>query len=57
MGNLVVEFLTLGAHAQQGLWLLDPCVSQSVCLSVCLSTFVLQLQATRQLMSDLNIAQ
>ena len=29
---------------------LGPCVSQSVCLSI----FVLEIQATRQLMSDIN---
>ena len=33
---------------------LSPCVSLSVCVSVCLSTFVLELCTTRQLMNDIN---
>ena len=42
----------LGAHAQRGLQYL---VCVSVCLlSVCLSTTILALQATRRLMSDTN---
>ena len=39
------SLLTLGAHAQRGLRYL-------VCVSVCLSTLILALQATRWLMSD-----
>ena len=39
-------FLTFGAHAQRGL--VCPCV----CLSVCLSTTILALQATRRPKSD-----
>ena len=46
------QSLTLGAHAQRGLWYLFVC--QSVCLSVCLSTFVPELQATRKFMRDIN---
>ena len=44
-----VIILTFSAHAQPGLQYLV-CVS----LSVCLSTTILALQATRRLMSDMN---
>ena len=41
-------FLTLGVHVQRGLRYL-------VCVSVCVSTLILALQARKRLMSDTNI--
>ena len=49
----IYTFLTLGAHAQQGLQYLV-CVCMCVCVCVSLSTTILALQAARRLMSDTN---
>ena len=43
--------LTFGVHAQRGLRYL---VCVSVCLFVCLSTFILELQAMRQFIRNIN---